>query len=177
MAIISDIHQRPWSLFCHRMSVLHSVFYSKRHFLFRYFLPSSVVGGTSASWSLPCSFTGGRSGSVSLGCAGDGPQCGSQKSPLPPMLDLTHLVVVANGCFAQLPFKIQLEGKIQVPLQGGKKRGRRGQYSSSTKQTADLSCELLFIWPRSRRRCLIRTADLGARTPPSHRGEDGDRQG
>lgn len=30
---------------------------------------------------------------------------------------LAHLVVVGDGCLAQLPFKVQLQGELQVPLQ------------------------------------------------------------
>lgn len=37
-----------------------------------------------------------------------------------PAWKLTHLVVVKYGCLTQLPFKIQLKGKVQVSLQDRK---------------------------------------------------------
>lgn len=39
-----------------------------------------------------------------------------------PQANLTHLVVVGNGRFAQLAFEIQLEGEIQIALQGRRRR-------------------------------------------------------
>lgn len=42
-----------------------------------------------------------------------------------PYADLAHLVVVGDGCFAQLTFEIQIEGEIQVTLQAGRKGRRR----------------------------------------------------
>lgn len=108
--------------------VLHSVFYSQRHFLFRYFLPSSwtsrqqryrrwhllVWGPVFHRWREWLHLPPLRTGWCSIR--------GSRKSP-PPRADLAHLVVVGDGCFAQLPFKVQLEGKIQVPLRGEEERG------------------------------------------------------
>lgn len=83
----------------------------------------AVVGGLSSAWSVAWSFTGGggwlclpplRTGWCSI--------TGSRKPP-PPRADLAHLVVVGDGRVAQLPFKVQLEGKIQVPLRGEEERG------------------------------------------------------
>lgn len=48
---------------------------------------------------------------------------GNPAGPHLPAADLAHLVVVGDGGFAQLPFKVQLEGKIQVPLREEEERG------------------------------------------------------
>lgn len=147
MAIISDIHQHPWSLFC---LCYIQCFTANITFCFvTSCLHLTLVGPLLGLLGLcPVLSQVARVALSPSTAQGMVLNAGLRSPPGPPaphMLDLAHLVVVANGCFAQLPFKIQLEGKIQVPLQGGKKRGRRGQYSSSTEQTADLSCELLFI--------------------------------
>lgn len=109
--------------------VLHSVFYSQRHFLFRYVLPSAWTSRRAALSSVAP--LGLRPGLSQVAGVAPSPSAahgmvlnkgGSRKSP-PPRADLAHLVVVGDGCFAQLPFKVQLEGKIQVPLRGEEERG------------------------------------------------------
>lgn len=44
-----------------------------------------------------------------------------------PRSNLTHLVVVGYGCFAELPFEIQLESEVQVTLQ---ERGEKRDFLS-----------------------------------------------
>lgn len=61
--------------------------------------------------------------SVSLWCSGVVLN-GAPKSP-PHRSDLTHLVVVGNGCFTQLSFEIQLKGEVQVALRGSGGGGER----------------------------------------------------
>lgn len=48
-------------------------------------------------------------------------------TPRSPKSSLTHLVVMRYGCFAQLSFEIQLEGKVQVTLQTKRERTHKKQ--------------------------------------------------
>lgn len=92
-------------------------------------------------------------------CSWDGAQerrrgGGGSRSPPPPRAGLAHLVVVGDGGFAQLPFKVQLEGEIQVPLRGGEEeRGeekrregfQRRAEARSSGPAADLRPELFLL--------------------------------
>lgn len=168
-AIMGDIHQGPGTPWASSVSVLHSVFYRQRHLLVRYlpWTPRQRRQHQRDHLFLSCGLVfhrwrrGGGSaiplllGMVLKNAGGGWGGCGGSKGPPPPRAGLAHLVVVGDGGFAQLPFKVQLEGEIQVPLRGGEEEKReeekrregfqRRAEARSSGPAADLRPELFLL--------------------------------